>query len=109
MIQTSKVNELNVHGRAAIAGRTFNKQGQLLCFVAERGYNALDSQLKRIYNSELVERLGLITSSLLKSSYSNKKSIDQTAKFICFAKYQRYSYEDEILSLMNKYKIYSEG
>ena len=46
VIQTSKVNELNVHGRVAIACRTFNKQGQLLCFVAERGYNALESQFE---------------------------------------------------------------
>ena len=81
------------NNHAAVAGRNLNKKGQLLCF-AKSGW--LHS--KNIYKNGVVIKLNLISSNLV-----------EFEDMISFSLEQKRLYEDSLVALMNKYKIYSEG
>eukprot|EP00555_Chaetoceros_dichaeta_P009936 CAMPEP_0198260470 /NCGR_PEP_ID=MMETSP1447-20131203/9444_1 /TAXON_ID=420782 /ORGANISM="Chaetoceros dichaeta, Strain CCMP1751" /LENGTH=446 /DNA_ID=CAMNT_0043948147 /DNA_START=386 /DNA_END=1726 /DNA_ORIENTATION=+ len=83
---------------SAVAGRRFSKQGQLLCFKDKKiGTN------ENIFKTDVVEKL-----ELFKEPFDEVEN-SEASECILFAIKQRELYEDELILLMNKYRVHSEG
>jgi len=89
-----------VRDHTALAGRKFNKHGQLICIRSKGTCNT-----NNMYKTEVVEKLGLLDAM----GSNNEELKKETVETILFAEEQRDNYEDDIMSMMNKYKIHSEG
>jgi RNA-dependent RNA polymerase len=84
------VNPTEAH--EGLAGRSRDRYGQILCFVKD-GQDELRAAL---YRHELPARLGFRSSG-------NEDAL------LRFARAQRREYNDDLFTLMNKYKLHSEG
>lgn len=101
IIKRSTKNE-QMERHDAVAGRRINKHGQLLCFRDEMKVE------ENMCQTDVVEKLELFKTSESKGA-SGDGNIGQASECILFAIQQREVYEDEIIMLMNKYRVHSEG
>jgi len=83
---------------SAVAGRRFNKQGQLLCFKDKKIGTS-----ENIFKTDVIEKL-----ELFKEPFDEVEN-SEASECILFAIKQRELYEDELILLMNKYRVHSEG
>lgn len=95
----SKKEKFRSH--AGVAGRKWNSQGQLSCLLKPGTFSHLVDSLKRIYKKDLVDCCGL--------NFNSADIDDFTEGFINTAIEHKEFYEDGLISLMNRYKIHSEG
>jgi RNA-dependent RNA polymerase len=86
------VNPMEAH--KGLAGRSRDQYGQILCFVKA----SQDELRAELYHHELPARLGFRSSG----------NEDEDAS-LRFAKAQLQEYNDDLFTLMNKYKLHSEG
>ena len=101
--------EKQLRRHPATAGRTWNKQGQLLCFTDTKGEMKLDLHLKLIYKAQIAERFGLITVPIHGAEKEREVVSNESLECFIFAKEQRDQYNDGLISLMIKYRIHSKG
>ena len=85
----------------SLAGRNINEYGQLLSFFKKEHRRSLHDLLEKSYKHEIPRLFGLIEES---------ENIEATTKdCIDFAEVEKRAYEDELIRLMNRYNIHSEG
>ena len=85
----------------SLAGRNMNKYGQLLSFFNKEQLRSLYELLEKSYKHEIPKTFGL---------YEESENVDvSTEDCIDFAESEKQVYEDELIRLMNRYKIHSEG
>ena len=85
----------------SLAGRNMNKYGQLLSFFKKEHRRSLYDLLEKSYKHEIPKTFGL---------FKESENIDVTTDdCIDFAEVEKQVYEDELIRLMNRYKIHSEG
>jgi hypothetical protein len=84
----------------ALAGRRCSKHGEILCFASA---NKIYSSLRKLYRPEIPLGLGLVIPT------SGEEQDSFSGDLFSFAMAQRWSYEDQIVTLMNKYHLHSEG
>ena len=101
--------EKQLRRHPATAGRTWNNQGQLLCFTDTKGEIKLDLHLKLIYKAQIAERFGIITVPIHGAEKEREVVSNESLECFIFAKEQRDQYNDGLISLMIKYRIHSKG
>eukprot|EP00586_Coscinodiscus_wailesii_P019654 CAMPEP_0172509536 /NCGR_PEP_ID=MMETSP1066-20121228/221105_1 /TAXON_ID=671091 /ORGANISM="Coscinodiscus wailesii, Strain CCMP2513" /LENGTH=385 /DNA_ID=CAMNT_0013288063 /DNA_START=69 /DNA_END=1226 /DNA_ORIENTATION=+ len=84
----------------SVAGRHWNRQGQLLCYLNNNGRKKLMRHLEKAYKNEIPESAGL---------HPDDDSHDLDNHCIYFAEQQKIMYDNELVQLMNRYKIHAEG
>lgn len=94
----SRVDSKLFKDSPAVASRSFNKRGQLLCFMKHTKKDSRGGH--NLYRTDIAEVLGL---------FPLKEDCVLESELLSFAFEQRYHYEDSLITLMNKYKIHSEG
>ncbi|MGH3055904.1 MAG: hypothetical protein ACRDL7_13100, partial [Gaiellaceae bacterium] len=89
---------------ASVCGRHWNRKGQLLCFFTAKSKAPLYDSYGRIYEHSVASRLELIDEKFRPDDVR-----PETVLCLEWAAAYRREYDEKVMSLMNRYKIYSEG